>query len=56
MKKPIYQINNLSYSKNNNTILNIKNFEIHRATCYMISGSMVLADTVWKFSKRDFII
>ena len=40
MKKPIYQINNLSYSKNNNTILNIKNFEIHRGTCYMISGSM----------------
>ena len=22
----------------------------------MISGAMVLADTVWKFSKRDFII
>ena len=40
MKKPIYEITNLSYIKNNSTILNIKNFEIHRGTCYMISGGM----------------
>ena len=40
MKNPIYRINNLSYIKDNNTILNIKNFEIHRGACYLISGNM----------------
>ena len=47
MKKPIYRINNLSYIKNNNTILNIKNFEIHRGTCYMISGNMASGKTLF---------
>ena len=46
MKKPIYQINNLTYINKNNTILNIKNFEIHRGTCYMYSGNMASGKTL----------
>ena len=40
MKNPIYKIKNLSYLKNNNVIINIKNFEIHRGACYMFNGGM----------------
>tara|TARA_B100000029_G_C17551948_1_gene950404 strand:+ start:307 stop:996 length:690 start_codon:yes stop_codon:yes gene_type:complete len=47
MKKPIFHIKNLSYVKNNNTILNIKNFEIHRGACYMISGNMASGKTLF---------
>ena len=46
MKNPIYQINNLTYINKNNTILNIKNFEIHRGTCYMCSGNMASGKTL----------
>jgi len=57
MKNPIYQINNLTYINNNNTILNIKNFEIHRGTCYMFSGNMasgksLLLDALTKNVKK----
>ena len=47
MKKPILHIKNLSYVKNNNTILNIKNFEIHRGARYMISGNMASGKTLF---------
>ena len=40
MKNPIYKIKNLTYKKDSNTVLNIKNFDIHRGACYTISGGM----------------
>jgi len=47
MKNPIYDIKNLSYQKKSNTLLNIKNFEIHRGACYMISGNMCSGKTLF---------
>ena len=47
MKNPIYDIKNLSYQKKTNTLLNIKNFEIHRGACYMISGNMCSGKTLF---------
>ena len=40
MKNPIYTLENLKYITKSNTILNIRNFEIHRGACYMIDGKM----------------
>ena len=40
MKNPIFSLKNLKYIKKSNTILNIRNFEIHRGACYMIDGKM----------------
>jgi len=46
MKNPIFRIENLKYSKKNNILLNIKNFEIHRGACYMVSGGMCSGKTL----------
>ena len=46
MNKPIYKINDLKFVNKNNTILNIKNFEIHRGTCYMFNGNMASGKTL----------
>ena len=41
MKKPIMQIKNLIASNNKKeNFINIKNFEFHRGTCYLINGQM----------------
>ena len=40
MDKPIFKLNNIQFKQGNETLLNIKNFEFHRGTCYMISGEM----------------
>ena len=40
MDKPIFLLNNIVYKNEQETILNIKNFEFHRGACYMISGEM----------------
>ena len=40
MQNPIFSIKDLKYIKKSNTILNIRNFEIHRGACYMIDGKM----------------
>ena len=46
MKNPIFNIKNLKYVKKSNTILNIRNFEIHRGACYMIDGKMASGKTL----------
>jgi len=40
MDKPIFTLNNIQYKADNETLLNIKNFEFHRGACYMLSGEM----------------
>ena len=40
MNNPIYEIENLDYKKNNNLLLRIKKFEIHRGACYLFKGEM----------------
>ena len=41
MKKPIIQIKNLIASNNKKeNFINIKNFEFHRGTCYLINGQI----------------
>ena len=40
MDKPIFKLNNIQFKQGNETLLNIKNFEFHRGSCYMISGDM----------------
>ena len=54
MDKPVYRINNLTYSNGQETIINIKNFEFHRGACYMFSGEMgsgksLILDIMTKF-------
>ena len=46
MNNPIFKIKNLIYKKNNSNILNIKNFEFHRGTCYLINGNMASGKTL----------
>ena len=45
-KNPIYTIKNVTYKKKSNTLLNIKNFEIHRGACYIINGNMASGKTL----------
>jgi len=40
MKKPIFLIKKLFYSKNKSKILNINKFDFHRGVMYLFSGSM----------------
>ena len=40
MNNPIYEIENLDYKNNNNLLLRIKKFEIHRGACYLFKGEM----------------
>ena len=40
MNNPIYEIENLDYKINNNLLLRIKKFEIHRGACYLFRGEM----------------
>ena len=40
MDKPIFVLNNITYKNDNETVLNIKNFEFHRGACYMFTGDM----------------
>ncbi len=40
MDKPIFKLNNIQFKQGNETLLNIKNFEFHRGTCYMLCGEM----------------
>ncbi len=46
MKKPIFEIKNLHYTKNDSTLLNIKKFEIHRGACYVFNGNMASGKTL----------
>ena len=46
MNNPIFKVSNLVYKKNNSNILNIKNFEFHRGTCYLINGNMACGKTL----------
>ena len=46
MKKPIFEIKNLNYTKNDSTLLNIKKFEIHRGACYVFNGNMASGKTL----------
>ena len=46
MKNPIFEINNLVYSKKNTSLMSIKNFEVHRGACYIISGNMASGKTL----------
>ena len=40
MKNPIYSINKISISKNNNKTLDIRKLDIHRGSCYVIYGDI----------------
>jgi len=40
MNNPIYEIENLDFKNNNNLLLKIKKFEIHRGACYLFKGEM----------------
>jgi len=40
MNNPIYEIEDLDYKSNNNLLLRIKKFEIHRGACYLFKGEM----------------
>ena len=40
MDKPIFTLNSVTYRDDNETVLNIKNFDFHRGACYMLSGDM----------------
>tara|TARA_B100002051_G_scaffold228814_1_gene225571 strand:- start:3254 stop:3946 length:693 start_codon:yes stop_codon:yes gene_type:complete len=46
MKNPLFSIKNLKYVNNNNTMLNIRKFEIHRGACYMFDGKMASGKTL----------
>ena len=40
MNKPIFSFKNLKFKKNNNLLLHIRKFDIHRGSCYMFHGDM----------------
>ena len=40
MNNPIFEMRNLEYKNNNNLLLKIKKFEIHRGACYLFKGDM----------------
>ena len=40
MNKPIFSFKNLKFKKNNNLLLDIRKFDIHRGSCYMFYGDM----------------
>ena len=46
MDKPIFTLNGVTYRNDNETVLNIKNFEFHRGACYMLSGDMGCGKTL----------
>ena len=46
MDKPIFTLNGVTYINDNETVLNIKNFEFHRGACYMLSGDMGCGKTL----------
>ena len=46
MDKPIFTLNSVTYRNDNETVLNIKNFEFHRGACYMLSGDMASGKTL----------
>ena len=46
MNNPIYKIENLDYKNNNNLLLKIKKFEIHRGACYLFKGEMGAGKTL----------
>ena len=46
MKKPIFEIRNLIFNKNNSNILSIKKFEVHRSALYLFNGNMASGKTL----------
>ena len=46
MRKPIFEIKNLTYTNNKFNVLNIKKFEIHRSACYLFNGNMASGKTL----------
>ena len=46
MKKPIFEIRNLIFKKNNLNILSIKKFEVHRSALYLFNGNMASGKTL----------
>jgi len=46
VKNPIFKIKNLFYTKKNTTLMNIKNFEMHRGACYIVNGNMASGKTL----------
>jgi len=46
MKNPLFSIKNLKYVNKNNTVLNIRKFDIHRGACYLFDGKMASGKTL----------
>ena len=46
MKKPIFEIRNLTYTNKEFNVLNIKKFEVHRSACYLFNGNMASGKTL----------
>ena len=46
MNNPLFSIKNLKYVNKNNTVLNIRKFDIHRGACYLFDGKMASGKTL----------
>jgi len=46
MKNPIFELKNITVSKNDTNVVSIKKFDIHRSACYLINGNMASGKTL----------
>ena len=46
MKNPIFELKNVTVSKNDVNVVSIKKFDIHRSACYLINGNMASGKTL----------